>query len=145
MNKMTTILIMGLPNSGKTTLSGALKYALESHNKKVDWINADQIREQFNDWDFSIEGRIRQSRRMRLLASNHQQSHNYVICDFVAPLPKMREIFNADFTVWVDTITESPYSDTNNLFVPPEKYDVHVTEQDSEKWAAIICQKLLQL
>lgn len=136
---------MGLPSSGKSTLANALKISLQNHNKRVDWINADVIREQFNDWDFSYNGRIRQSKRMRLLASNHQHSHHFVICDFVAPLQEMRDILHADFTVWVDTITESPYENTNAIFVKPEKYDIHVTEQDSEKWARIICEKLLQL
>jgi adenylylsulfate kinase len=100
------------------------------------WINADEIRELYNDWDFSLEGRIRQSIRMRELADASEKE--YVICDFVAPLVEMRNNFNADYTIWVDTITEGRYKDTNKLFVSPEKYDIRVTEQDSEKWGLII-------
>jgi adenylylsulfate kinase len=130
---MKRILIMGLPGSGKTTLAHQLSSLLSPN---CLWINADEIRELYNDWDFSLEGRIRQSIRMRELADASEKE--YVICDFVAPLVEMRNNFNADYTIWVDTITEGRYKDTNNLFVSPEKYDIRVTEQDSEKWGLII-------
>lgn len=131
--KMKRILIMGLPGSGKTTLAHELTSLLSPN---CLWINADEIRELYNDWDFSLEGRIRQSIRMRELADASEKE--YVICDFVAPLVEMRNNFNADYTIWVDTITEGRYKDTNKLFVSPEKYDIRVTEQDSEKWGLII-------
>jgi adenylylsulfate kinase len=130
---MKRILIMGLPGSGKTTLAHQLSSLLSPN---CLWINADEIRELYNDWDFSLEGRIRQSIRMRELADASEKE--YVICDFVAPLVEMRNNFNADYTIWVDTITEGRYKDTNKLFVSPEKYDIRVTEQDSEKWGLII-------
>jgi len=131
--KMKRILIMGLPGTGKTTLAHELTSLLSPN---CLWINADEIRELYNDWDFSLEGRIRQSIRMRELADASEKE--YVICDFVAPLVEMRNNFNADYTIWVDTITEGRYKDTNKLFVSPEKYDIRVTEQDSEKWGLII-------
>jgi adenylylsulfate kinase len=124
---------MGLPGTGKTTLAHELTSLLSPN---CLWINADEIRELYNDWDFSLEGRIRQSIRMRELADASEKE--YVICDFVAPLVEMRNNFNADYTIWVDTITEGRYKDTNKLFVSPEKYDIRVTEQDSEKWGLII-------
>jgi adenylylsulfate kinase len=124
---------MGLPGSGKTTLAHELTSLLSPN---CLWINADEIRELYNDWDFSLEGRIRQSIRMRELADASEKE--YVICDFVAPLVEMRNNFNADYTIWVDTITEGRYKDTNKLFVSPKKYDIRVTEQDSEKWGLII-------
>ncbi len=52
------VLIMGLPGSGKTTLAADLFYLLNS-NYKCHWLNADKVREQFNDWDFSEAGRER--------------------------------------------------------------------------------------
>ena len=139
---MKRILIMGLPGAGKTTLAADIGARL-LFNKKFTWFNADAIRERYNDWDFSGEGRLRQARRMRELADKEIEQGRLAICDFVCPLPEMREIFDADVTVWVDTIQEGRYEDTNKLFVAPEKYDFRVTEKDSTKWAAIIATHLL--
>ena len=131
------ILIMGLPGAGKTTLALNLFAMLSSD---VLWLNADEIRQKFNDWDFSEEGRLRQSSRMREIAD--VSNKDYIIADFVCPLPAMRDIYAADFTVWMDTITEGRYADTNRLFEPPKKYDVRVTEQDANKWAKIIYEQI---
>ena len=139
---MKRILIMGLPGAGKTTLAADIGARL-LFNKKFTWFNADTIRERYNDWDFSEEGRLRQARRMRELADKEIEQGRLAICDFVCPLPEMREIFDADITVWVDTDQEGRYEDTNKIFVPPEKYDFRVTEKDSTKWAAIIATHLL--
>ena len=135
------ILIMGLPGAGKTYLAERLRNLLCAGGKTVAWFNADDIRKQFNDWDFSYEGRIRQSRRMRDLAD--QSTDDYVIADFVAPLPEMRNNFKADWTVWVDTIREGRYADTNAMFDEPEVYDFRITEQNGEKWADFIADHIL--
>jgi adenylylsulfate kinase len=154
------ILVMGLPGSGKTYLAQALKAYLESNSSiknmpahkmqdtvpasykcSVDWFNADDIRKRFNDWDFSKEGRIRQSLRMAEFAL--KSTGDYVICDFVAPLVEMRNNFKADWTVWMDTINQGRFDDTNKAFIPPKEYDFRVTEQNAEKWAEFIGQHIL--
>jgi adenylylsulfate kinase len=138
---MTRILIMGLPGAGKTMLASALREKLWSEGRTVSWFNADEVRKNNNDWDFSAAGRIRQSVRMRDMAD--AATTDYVICDFVAPLTEMRDNFQADCTVWVDTIEAGRFDDTNTVFSAPEQYDFRVTEQDCEKWAEIIGQHLL--
>lgn len=122
------ILIMGLPGAGKTTFAEQLRDTLDMHGFKGVWINADRLRAEFNDWDFSIEGRIRQASRMREQAD--KLDCDYAICDFVAPYPKMRAIFDADITVWMDTIKVSRYEDTNRAFIEPELCDHRVTRWD---------------
>ena len=148
------ILIMGLPGSGKTTLAGALKQYLEENGTismaraemlqmpsdgvgaQVTWFNADDVRRKYNDWDFSREGRIRQS--IRMFQFSMEAVGEYVICDFVAPLVEMRNNFKADWTIWMDTIREGRYADTNAAFVEPDVYDFRVNEQNCEKWAEFI-------
>lgn len=136
------ILVMGLPGAGKTYLAQHIVDHLQADKKSVGWLNADDVRKKYNDWDFSTEGRIRQSHRMRDLAD--AMTHcDYVICDFVAPLPAMRHNFKADWTVWVDTIDAGCYEDTNKAFVPPEVYDFRITEQHGEKWGEFIAAHIL--
>lgn len=136
MSKSIRILVMGLPGAGKTTLSTQIVEKIKSAGKTIAWLNADEIRKKFDDWDFSIEGRIRQSVRMRQLAD--ESDTDYVICDFVAPLPEMRENFDADWVVWMDTIREGRYADTNAMFKEPSEYDFRVIEQNAEKWSEFI-------
>ena len=138
---MKKILIMGLPGSGKTTLAEVLRTKLWEEGRTVAWLNADEIRALYNDWDFSHEGRIRQSKRMRELAD--ASDNDYVIADFVAPLVEMRNNFKADWVIWVDTIEKGRFEDTNKAFVPPEVYDFRITEQDAEKWAEFIAEHIL--
>jgi hypothetical protein len=136
MKQAKRILIMGLPGAGKTYLAERLKANLEAHGKSVGWLNADEVRRHYNDWDFSREGRIRQSHRMRELADT--SNTDYCIVDFVAPLEEMRHNYRADWTIWMDTIDAGRYEDTNKMFVEPDIYDFRITEQNGDKWADFI-------
>lgn len=154
---------MGLPGAGKTYFAERLKKFLEENSKvsqmplerlcqhevaplywdaKVKWFNADEVRKSYNDWDFSKEGRVRQSLRMAEFAL--KSSADFVICDFVAPFPEMRHNFKADWTIWIDTIDEGRYEDTNKAFVKPEVYDFRITEQDANKWIGFVGNYILE-
>ena len=134
---MKIILIMGLPGAGKTTLAEELAPKL-----KAKRLNADEVRKAANDWDFSEEGRKRQAKRMADFAFKLKNQGNYVVADFICPTPEARSLFPADFVIWVDTIKEGRFDDTNQMFVKPEKYDFHVTTQDAKFWADKIIKEI---
>ena len=117
------ILVMGLPGSGKTYLTERLVPLLEAA-----WYNADKVRDMANDWDFSNEGRSRQSSRMKVLADFEKSHGRFVVCDFVCPTKETRANFNADITIWMDTIDAGRFEDTNKIFEKPENVTYHITE-----------------
>ena len=131
------ILIMGLPGSGKTTLASKLVSLL-----KAKWVNADEVRKKANDWDFSEEARKRQAKRMADLTEKYKKEGRYVVADFICPTPEARKIFNADYTVWVDTIQKGKFEDTNQMFVKPEKYDFHVKTKNADLWSKQIAHQI---
>jgi hypothetical protein len=153
---MQKILVMGLPGAGKTYFAEKLKKYLEEHywsyvdttkppkkdTSLVKWFNADEVRKLYDDWDFSLQGRIRQSKRMYELAESSKEQ--FVICDFVAPLQEMRNNFKADWVVWIDTIEKGRFEDTNKMFDPPDVYDFRITEQNAEKWSEFVGDHILQ-
>ena len=128
---------MGLPGSGKTTLANKLGSMINAKR-----LNADEVRKEANDWDFSEEGRIRQAKRMADFAKKLKDDGNYVVADFVCPTPEARSLFPADYIIWVDTIKESRFDDTNKMFIKPDKFDFHVTTQDAKHWAPRISEKI---
>ena len=128
---------MGLPGSGKTTLASELAPLIRAKR-----INADEVRKEANDWDFSKEGRKRQSIRMAALAKKILQDGSHVIADFICPTPEARAMFPADFVIWVDTIKKGRFEDTNKMFIKPEKFDCHVTTQNAKEWAKQILEKI---
>tara|TARA_B100001989_G_scaffold128270_1_gene90638 strand:- start:604 stop:1014 length:411 start_codon:yes stop_codon:yes gene_type:complete len=128
---------MGLPGAGKTTLAIELAPLI-----KAKRLNADEVRKQANDWDFSMEGRKRQAKRMADLAIKLKNEGHFVIADFVCPTPEARKLFPSDYLIWVDTITAGRFEDTNKIFVKPEKYDFRVTSQNAKSWAQEILKDL---
>ena len=113
------ILIMGLPESGKTALGEKLSVEFS-----ILFWDADVVRKVYNDWDFTLQGRERQALRMRKLS----ELEAITISAFVCPLPGFRSFFFPDKLIWMDTVENCEYEDTNIMFQPPTKYDVRITK-----------------
>ena len=120
------ILVMGLPGSGKSYLSKILAPLIDGV-----WLNADQVRKEANDWDFSLEGRKRQALRMKNLSKKYLKMGKHVIADFVCPTNLTRKEFNPNFVVYMDTIEKGRYENTNRIFEKPKKFDFRC---EKKKW-----------
>lgn len=132
------ILIMGLPGSGKTTLAKLLVPKLNAV-----WHNADDVRKTVHtDLGFEEKDRLENARRLRFWADKVVECGHISVTDFVCPMPKMRKIFDADFTIWVDRIKEGRFDDTNQLFTPPKNYDIQLTDGDPERWLNQVLTKM---
>jgi hypothetical protein len=128
------IQIIGLPGSGKTQLAKALKERINAIH-----LNADEVRATVNsDLGFTPEDRIEQARRMgdmaRLIA---KQGVAPVIVDFVCPTDLTRVAFGKpDILVYMNTIEEGRFEDTNKMFEKPISFDViyndHHLDQDQK-------------
>ena len=132
------ILIMGLPGSGKTTLAKLLAPMFNAV-----WLNADQVRKQSDDWDFSEEGRKRQALRMWTLAEEAIDRNRVVVADFICQTEQTRDQFKADYTIWMDTVKEGRYEDTNKMFENPTQYDFKVNHKEADMWAYLIKQDVI--
>ena len=132
------VLIFGLPGSGKTTLAKPFAELIGGVH-----INADAVREKYNDWDFTPSGRLRQAQRMRHIADGVVMSGKVAVADFVAPTDVARHNFDPNFTVWMDTIKHSQYEDTNKMFESPTQYDFKVGHKEADMWAYLIKQDVM--
>ena len=128
---------MGLPGAGKTTLA---KLLVPMFN--AVWLNADEVRKEANDWDFSEMGRSIQANRMKRLADEAIKNNRNVVADFVCPTEHNREDFNADYIIWMDTIKEGRFEDTNKMFEQPKKFNFKVTHKEATMWAFLIKQDI---
>jgi len=131
------ILICGLPGSGKTFLAKELVKQLGD----VEWFNADIIRQQHDDWDFTPAGRHRQAIRMKLLAEQAVGAGKHAVCDFVAPTRYLRSQFGADFLIWMDTTTHSEYADTDLMFEALDITEYHAIITEHEWWNTLHAQQ----
>ena len=134
------ILIMGLSGSGKTSLAKTLTPMFNAV-----WLNADKVRKEANDWDFSEEGRVRQANRMKRLAQEARDNNRNVIADFICPTEDTRKEFNADYTIWMDTKKVSKFEDTDKIFQEPKNPNFIVTHFDASMWAYLIKQDILDI
>ena len=132
------IQIIGLPGSGKTELAKALKERINAIH-----LNADEVRATINsDLGFTIEDRIEHARRLGEIARViSKQNVAPVIVDFVCPTDGTREAFGKpDILIFMDTIKEGRFKDTNKMFTVPKEFDFMFSdhEKDSYEKASLI-------
>ena len=132
-------------------------------------INDDPLFNDPGDWDFSLQGRIRQSNRMKSFADFEKKNGRWVICDFIAPTEETRKAFDADYTIWLDTIKQGrvvssklselkkinnlpfdvqllakskKFEDTSKMFEQPKKVDERITSFLDEKQIKLLSEKI---
>jgi AAA+ ATPase superfamily predicted ATPase len=155
------VLIYGLPGSGKTFLAKRLFTLLKGH-KACAWFDADQVRKDYDDWDFSDEGRMRQVERMKYLCTLAEGEHKIAIASFVAPTQFIRDVFGADIEIWLDTVafsasvnsedpaTGSTWEETDEMFEGDHSSTWVVNHKDYEdEWmqarmAALLIKQRMQ-
>ena len=124
------ILIMGLPDSGKTTLA---KLLAPMFNAVL--LNEDEVRKEANDFDLSEVGRSIHTNRMKRLADEAIQNNRNVVADFECTDDERKD-FNADYIIYMDTIKESKLE-------PPSNFDFKVTHKDAQMFSFLIKQEIL--
>ena len=124
------ILVYGLPTSGKTTLGKKITDALS--NSVVRHYDADTVREDWDDWAFDQNGRHRQAIRMRALAKLNSKYGIATIIDFVCPFNRFRNDEMWDVTIFMDTVSSSPYPDTDKIFERPNKEPTYTIDSWDE-------------
>ena len=135
MKRIQKILIMGLPGSGKSFLAKELNKRL-----KATWLNADEVRKKFNDWNFSKKGVLRQAKRMKSLAEESKKK--FIIADFVCPYEEGRKIFKPDYLIWMDTIKRGRLSTFDKTFQKPKKFDFKINSKNVKLYSKLICNKI---
>lgn len=124
------IQIIGLPGSGKTTLAKELALRINAIH-----LNADYVRSTINsDLGFSPEDRVEHARRLGEMSRMLSGQGLDVVVDFICPTQTTRDSFgNPDILIWMDTIAEGRFEDTNKLWEVPKAYDFKVDTFDAKE------------
>ena len=79
---------------------------------------------------------------MKSKAQQALDNNRIVVADFICPTEQTRTDFDADYVIWMDTIKEGRFADTNKMFEEPTEYNTRVTSKDAEMWAFLVVQEI---
>jgi hypothetical protein len=133
------IQVIGLPGSGKTTFSQKLCDRIDAI-----LINADEVRSDLSkDLGFSIDNRIEQARRLGAIARLLHDQGKTVVVDFVCPTAETRKAFGRpDYLIWMNTISQGRFENTNNIWQNPEWHDYEFTDLEQNNKVDVIIKEL---
>lgn len=90
------VVFYGQPGSGKTTLAKLLQQRIFLLNQPTPVIlDGDEIREIFNNKDYSREGRIKNLNRISDIATFLESKYKLVIISAVYPIQESRDYLNS--------------------------------------------------
>jgi hypothetical protein len=81
--------------------------------------------EQYDDWDFSVKEEL-DKHANETSSDGVVMAGKIAVADFVCPTEQLAREFNADYVVWMDTIEEGRFEDTNKMFEKPTDVNYHV-------------------
>lgn len=94
--------------------------SLIANDLSASLISSSTIRQQFNDRDYSFQGFVKHSQRVRKISSAAPSS--IVVIDSSCPTQQSRDFINSDFIIHVDPNVASKYDELNSLFEPPSAH-----------------------
>jgi len=125
------VLVTSDSGGGKTTFCKELVKVLP-----CSYFNADDVRCQSKNWDFSAEGRILAAQNM--LKTVNQSWMSIKLIDMILPTPELRKIIAPDVIVYLKPFGSSKYPDTSKIYLPPTKNEcekLFVVEVDEREKA----------
>ena len=87
------VVLFGQPHSGKTTLANKLNEYFDSYT--TEYIDGDQLREIFQNKDFSREGRLKNLQKASDIAAYLDWNNKDVIVSVVYPYKEARDYLNS--------------------------------------------------
>ena len=118
-NKFQAIWLTGQPGSGKTTLANLLINHLNSQNTNDRFYNidGDDLRDLFQNKDYSKKGRLANIRLGMSIAAYLINKNQFPVISLVSPYRDLREEFKAKFAVLEVYLQTTELRGRENYFV----------------------------
>lgn len=107
-NNGLTVWFTGLPCSGKTTIAKGVYEILKSNNRSVELLDGDNVREYFDNKDFTREGRDKHIKQIGYMANLLTRHGTIVLCSFVSPYKEIREYNKRNSPNYIEVYVKCP-------------------------------------